>query len=297
MGSRFLKKNCKSLKPEPLNLRPLEEAEEEDNVDLLLNRRREIVKVSLTGLGDIEGKEDIAVLDRVNKFLLTPEKAPVNTSQKSLTFDSEICTQRENGRNNLNKSQINVSVKGVKDQTPKDSFRAKKPGKAESTKNDQGKQEKDGNPEDRSKGFYPSLGHCPHRIIYVKEAFDRLDTLHMAPTLVVKFTEDADHFKEHHNIDAFNWRRDVIPVCVSDDENSEVFDFHVTAGSNKLSQWGYKLVDPSRLMGCSPVSDSTSSSSDSSQVCFSGEEDSIPHTKDFDRMLNKNGRILSAPHY
>ncbi|XP_061164296.1 uncharacterized protein LOC133173323 [Saccostrea echinata] len=335
MGSRFLKKNSKPLKPEPLNLRLLEEPEEDDNLDLLLNRRREIVKVSLTGLGDVEGKEDIAVLDRVNKFLLTPEKAPVNTSKRSLTLDSDICTQRENGMNFLNKSHVDDSLENLKDQTPsfKDSDLTKMPGK-EKTKKERGKHGKDASPEEPSKGFYPSLGHCLHKVIYVKEAVDKLDTLHMAPTLVVKSIEDADHFKEHYNNDTFNWRRD-IPVCVSDDENSEVFDFHVRSGSNKISLGGYKQADPPSLMGCSPVSDSSSSDSSQSKntkyVVIQGErnrltpmpqplsnkqkksrsngsrdikkgyfavkEDHVPYTKDIDKILSKNCRIFSAPYH
>lgn len=46
--------------------------------DLLLT-----LQVCLTGLGDVQGKEDIAVLDRENKFLLTPEREAVRLRHQS----------------------------------------------------------------------------------------------------------------------------------------------------------------------------------------------------------------------
>lgn len=41
----YLQKSSKLFKPEPLNLSLLEETDEDDKLDYLLNRRREIVKV------------------------------------------------------------------------------------------------------------------------------------------------------------------------------------------------------------------------------------------------------------
>ena len=105
----YPQKKSKPLKPDPIHLGTLEEQGEEDKMNFLLNNTREIVKVKqsdnivscisshaiplcdllltlqvcLTGLGDVQGKEDIAVLDRENKFLLTPEREAVRLRHQS----------------------------------------------------------------------------------------------------------------------------------------------------------------------------------------------------------------------
>ncbi|XP_048775816.1 uncharacterized protein LOC125680357 isoform X2 [Ostrea edulis] len=46
------------------------------------------------------------------------------------------------------------------------------------------------NPQNHSPGPDPPIGHCPHKVIHVKEAGDKLDTIHMAPSMVVKSDEE-----------------------------------------------------------------------------------------------------------
>ena len=50
------------------------------------------------------------------------------------------------------------------------------------------------------KGLYPSLGHHPPRVIYVREADHKIDTLHMAPTLIVRSHREEGHLKEYNNV-------------------------------------------------------------------------------------------------
>lgn len=50
------------------------------------------------------------------------------------------------------------------------------------------------------KGLYPSLGHHPHRVIYVREADHKIDTLYMAPTLIVRSHREEGYLKEYNNV-------------------------------------------------------------------------------------------------
>lgn len=59
-------------------------------------------------------------------------------------------------------------------------------------------------PDSSSKGLYTSLVNCPHRVIYVREAIRKIDTLYMAPTLVVPSVAEEEHLKEFNNVQNYS---------------------------------------------------------------------------------------------
>lgn len=59
-------------------------------------------------------------------------------------------------------------------------------------------------PDSSSKGQYTSLVNCPHRVIYVREAIRKIDTLYMAPTLVVPSVAEEEHLKEFNNVQNYS---------------------------------------------------------------------------------------------
>ncbi|XP_022324338.2 uncharacterized protein LOC111125133 [Crassostrea virginica] len=280
-GKRFLKKKSKPLKPDLIHLGTLEEQGEEDKMNFLLNNTREIVKVCLTGLGDVQGKEDIAVLDRENKFLLTPER-----EAKEATFDAELASRRENGANTPKKSLADISLENLHEDPPLCKLSEEsKSSEKDPTHHGNDKNKKD--VEGRMKGLYPSLGHHPHRVIYVREADHKIDTLYMAPTLIVRSHREEGHLKEYNNLCAtYNWRRDV-PVSVSDSGNSETFDFRVdphpqrtghssirsnlSLVSNKSGDSRAEWTGYNRITACDSSSSDGSQSLDSKYVIIQGE--------------------------
>eukprot|EP00105_Crassostrea_gigas_P013232 XP_011429504.1 PREDICTED: uncharacterized protein LOC105329782 [Crassostrea gigas] len=269
---RFLKKSSKLFKPEPLNLSLLEEKDEDDKIDYLLNRRREIVKVSLTGLGDVQGKDDIAVLDRVNKFLLTPD----HRESRSVTPEAEQDSkQNEKGLNGLKKNLSDISRENLNKAPPVCQKTTGEP-KKEST--DHEKQHNKNGPDSSPKGLYPSLVNCPHRVIYVREAIRKIDTLYMAPTLVVPSVAEDEQLKEFNNFcGEFSWRRD-IPISVSDNGTSETLEFCVDPRAipkNRSQNSNPSLVlrKPENSQPDAIGRNSVISSSNSSQGGFAIQED------------------------